>query len=239
MLRLGLRGLPGLPFAGGARNQTAPSLTPSADPRPEIDRGVITAFRRFRPVDAYDLIQWGKHEDVLLENYNLPVNSPEDARAWYHLRQSYVDTQLYAVDSLAERRVVGYIGLREIDLTLRMSVLGINFDPRVLDRGYGTDSLKCFLRHYFERWQYDSMHLDVAAFNMRGRRCYEKCGYRYTGERWKPFGGVVKQALKSPTVRDNPELFLRRGSQLYILFHDMVITRTDWRLRGLAEIASD
>ncbi len=114
--------------------------------RPEIGRGQVTAFRRFRSADASDLLRWGRHSDVLLESYNMVLDNREDAQRWLGLRQSWVDAQLYAVDSLREGRVVGYISLREIDMSRRTSVLGISFDPAAMGRGYGSDALYTFLQ---------------------------------------------------------------------------------------------
>ena len=200
----------------------------TSDPRPEMGRGRLTSFRRFRAVDADELLLWGKHSDAMLESYNLPLQTRDDARRWFMARQSWADSQLYAVDSLAERRVIGYIGLRQIDMVDRSSVLGISFDPGTLGRGHGTDSLIAFLAYYFESWCYTAMYLDVAACNVRARRCYEKCGYRYAGQRWKSFIGDTRRAQRSPVVQQNPELFRLGGLHPCVLYYDMSLTRAGW-----------
>ncbi len=196
--------------------------------RPQMGRGELTAFRRFRAEDAPDLLLWARHDDVLLESYNMELDTRHDAQQWLLNRLSWVDSQLYAVDSLSEGRVVGYICLREIDMRRRSSVLGISFDPKSVGCGYGTDALRTFLRYYFESWKYESMFLDVAGCNIRAKRCYEKCGYQQTGERWKPFSGQVHRAIKSPLVKQYPEMFKFSGLQFCVLFHDMCLTRTRW-----------
>ena len=200
--------------------------------RPEIGRGRVTSFHRFREVDAIDLLRWGKHADPLLESYNMDLATREDSQRWFNMRMSWVDAQLYAVKGLKEQRVIGYIGLREINVTNRTSVLGISFDPALVGRGYGLDALQTFLRYYFECWNYASMFLDVAATNFRAQRCYERCGYQYLSERWKPFTGSVRRAIQTQTFIQYPEFFQFNGRQLNQLFYDMRITREGWLERN-------
>ncbi|MCA1594912.1 MAG: GNAT family N-acetyltransferase [Chloroflexi bacterium] len=205
------------------------SSRPVPSQRPEIARGRLTSFRRFRAEDAQDLLRWGRHDDPLLDSYNMGLRTPAEASRWFEAREAWADAQLYAVDSLEEGRVIGYIGLREIDMARRCSVLGISFDPGIVGHGYGTDSLRCFLKHYFENWKYAAMFLDVAAPNRRAQRCYDRCGFLYTGERWKPFVGPSWKALKSPLVKDHPEMFQLSGNSLNMLYYDMYITLEQWR----------
>jgi diamine N-acetyltransferase len=223
-----------------ARQQTAMPPTPMVaaedqeisrtgrSDRPVIRQGRLTTFRRFREVDAPELLLWGEHDDILLESYNMGLRSREDALRWFGIRQGWLMAELFAVDSLSEGRVVGYIGLREIDIEGKTSVLGISFDPAALGRGYGTDALQTFLGYYFEEWEFEAMLLDVAGPNIRAQRSYEKCGFRYTGEHWKPFSGHARQALKSPLLREYPERFRLNGGSLSMLFYDMKITREQW-----------
>lgn len=226
LFRLGLRG-------SRRREQEKPDLRVRSETDreapPELGRGRVTSFRRFRAIDAPDLALWGHHTDVLFEGYNMDLRTADEALRWFDARQAWTDAQLYAVESLSERRVVGYIGLREIDLNRRRSVLGISFDPNALGKGYGTDSLRTFLKHYFETWRYDEMELDVAATNLRARRCYERCGFRLTGSRWKPFVGSTWKVMHSPDLRDFQEFFRVSGNSVSMLFYDMVITRDDWQ----------
>jgi RimJ/RimL family protein N-acetyltransferase len=195
---------------------------------PELGHGALTSFRRFQQADAVDLLRWGKHEDVLLDSYNLGLRTVEDTRRWLDSRMSYCDAQLYSVRSTAEDRVVGYISIREIDLANRSSVLGISFDPGVMGRGYGTDALNAFLRCYFETWNYKSMRLDVAAPNLRARRCYEKCGFRYVGERWRPYPGSSRRALRSEAAQQRPDAFRYNKGLLSMLYCDMELLRESW-----------
>src|SRR6185312_12805016 len=123
--------LPGWPGRRQERSNIHTQESPVAledHDRPEIGRGFKTSFRRFRLVDAYELIQWGTHGDPLLDSYNMELSTRSEAQRWFHSRQAWVDSQLYAVDSIEERRVVGYISLRCINLNERSSVLGISFD---------------------------------------------------------------------------------------------------------------
>jgi RimJ/RimL family protein N-acetyltransferase len=68
-------------------------------------------------------------------------------------------------------------------------------DKTAWNQGFGTAALREALRIGFEKMKLHRIHLVVLTENIRGLRCYEKCGFRREGLSRKAF-------LKSGTWRD-------------------------------------
>ncbi len=81
----------------------------------------------------------------------------------------------------ADGHYIGWLGLRvnDADQSARYRI-GIA-NPEYWGRGYGTEVTRLVLRYAFDTLQLHRVHLRVAAYNVRARRCYEKCGFRVEG----------------------------------------------------------
>jgi RimJ/RimL family protein N-acetyltransferase len=76
---------------------------------------------------------------------------------------------------------IGWVGLRVNDDEQSGSYrIGIE-NPEYWGRGYGTEVARLVLRYAFETLGLHRVHLKVAAYNVRARRCYEKAGFRLEG----------------------------------------------------------
>lgn len=76
---------------------------------------------------------------------------------------------------------IGNIELR-INWVHRCAELGIPIGEKdYWGKGYGTDTVKTLLRFAFELLNLHRVYLQVAEFNTRGIRCYEKCGFVHEG----------------------------------------------------------
>jgi len=81
----------------------------------------------------------------------------------------------------ADGRYIGWLGLRVNDDEQSGSYrIGIE-NPEYWGRGYGTEVAGLMLRYAFETLGLHRVHLKAAAYNLRGRRCYEKAGFRVEG----------------------------------------------------------
>jgi RimJ/RimL family protein N-acetyltransferase len=88
----------------------------------------------------------------------------------------------FAIETLADRKYIGTIGLHNIDWLSRHAKLAIVIgDKEYWDRGYGTEAVKVLLRLAFERMGRHRVELVVVTFNQRAIACYEKCGFRREG----------------------------------------------------------
>ena len=73
------------------------------------------------------------------------------------------------------------------------------------------------------------MRLDVAAENARARRAYEKCGFRSTGQRYRPVEDPETLAyLHEPRYRHLRPFYRVEGGRTYALFYRMQLDVEDW-----------
>lgn len=201
----------------------------SATPRrPRVlARGEKTVLREFERADVDRWLAWPRHRDPFFDTYNPPVLTARQRDLYYRQRVQSTDSRQYSVDDL-KGEFVGRISIREIDWQFGASVLGLSFHPERLNQGLGSDALCAFLTFYFRTLNMNSLFLDVAAFNERAYRVYEKCGFQRCGERW------------GEAQTDTPGVFRRREYEgIRHLFHweyglirpllvDMVLRREDW-----------
>ncbi|NLY67165.1 MAG: GNAT family N-acetyltransferase [Tissierellia bacterium] len=135
--------------------------------------------------DVYFLKEWGVHENPLLGDYNLPHLTTEELERWYHRKIRNNNNKYFGIFN-EENRFIGYMGIKNIRKILKDSVLGIVIDPNYVNRGYGTEAIVTFLDYYFNVMNMKKLYLEVAKFNKRAIRCYEKCGFKivdsYLGE---------------------------------------------------------
>ncbi len=193
-----------------------------------LARGVKCQVRTFNRDDVDRWMEWPPHLDPLYAaSYPRPMNRYE-RDAWYFERINRADYMMFAVDD-PQGHLVGLITLRNIDRQRSHAVLGITLRPEALSYGYGTDSLWAFLTYYFDSLRFDAMMLDVAAYNRRAQRVYEKCGFVYTGEHWGHFDDY--SVFSNDHYRGLRQYFRRHGAWIETLFYDMVLRRHDYYRR--------
>lgn len=126
--------------------------------------------------DVFAMRDWGIHKNPLLFDYNLPPLKDEDLERWYYLKTKGRSKRYYCVYN-EENKFIGYIGIKNIRRILREATLGIVFDPNYINQGYGTEGIITFLDYYFNKIKMKTLYLEVAKFNKRAIRCYEKSGF--------------------------------------------------------------
>lgn len=138
---------------------------------------------KIRPLilgDVYNMRSWGYHETPLLGDYNFPNMSDKEIEKWFRYKTFRWGNKYYGVIN-EENKLIGYMGIKSIKRIKRESTLGIVFDPNYINRGYGTEALVLFLKYYFEDMKMRRMYLEVAEFNKRAYRVYEKLGFKNVG----------------------------------------------------------
>jgi RimJ/RimL family protein N-acetyltransferase len=149
---------------------------------------------------------------------------------YYTSKRNAGDVRQLAVEG-EDGRLVGRINLREIDWFARTAVLGISFRSDSLGQGLGTEALILLLEHFFERMEMSALFLDVAAHNLRARRCYERCGFRPIGEHWGEPSPDLAGIFRDPRRADLRPLFQRDRGLIRPLLIDMAIHRADYAAR--------
>jgi diamine N-acetyltransferase len=143
---------------------------------------------RLRAIDRKDLplfVTWLNDPEVR-ENISiyvpLSINQEEE---WFNsmLKQS-IEEQPLTIEVLQgeEWSVVGDMSLFKIDFHNRNAEIGIFIgDKQYWGQGYGVDAMRLMLRHGFNNLNLNRIYLRVYETNLRGIRCYEKCGFKLEG----------------------------------------------------------
>ena len=72
-------------------------------------------------------------------------------------------------------RLIGSIGLNQIDFRYRSASLGMMMGEKSMwGKGYGTEATRLVVRYAFEELHLNRVQLHVYEYNLRGMRVYEK-----------------------------------------------------------------
>lgn len=92
----------------------------------------------------------------------------------------------FAIINLENDKMIGTVGLENINFIDRYAVLGIFIgDKDFRNNGYGSEAIKLLLDYGFNYLNLESVKLNLLAFNERALACYKKCGFKETGRRRK------------------------------------------------------
>jgi len=159
------------------------------DPLPGTDKLEIAVgrvkLRRFIRTDLEHRCTWPTYEEPVFGHLNLRLDTPRQRDAWFQREWTARQPFWFAVED-ENGRLIGSITLRDVSRWRRTTRLGIHLHPNRLDRGYGTEALRLLIDYYFTALRYRLLKLDVAAYNKRAIRCYEKLGFKLMFEFWRP-----------------------------------------------------
>lgn len=173
---------------------------------------------------VYDLREWEKYEDPLFNDYNFPYVCDYDIEKWFKLRVSQTDSQSFAVIN-EEYKTIGLINIKNIKRILKIANLGIVFDRRYINFGYGTTALKALLEYYFKDMKMRTLYLDVAVHNTRAIRIYEKCGFIKVKKYCIKLKGVE---LEDIPRENRSEYFTIRNNTIYFYCYKMKLSKNEY-----------
>jgi RimJ/RimL family protein N-acetyltransferase len=126
------------------------------------------------------------HNDVgTARTYALPQPTTlEQDEAWFAEVSAQRDTTVFTIYERASWRPVGTAYLTDIDHRQRRAEFGILIgEVASRGRGYGTEAARLVLDVAFTALGLHSVMLTCYAYNLAGRRAYEKAGFREFGRR--------------------------------------------------------
>jgi RimJ/RimL family protein N-acetyltransferase len=171
--------------------------------------------------------RWPPFSDPLYRLFDWPHRSARENRVWFTNLLRDRTRVYYAVEN-ESNDLIGRISLREIRAH-HSARLGIGFGAQFVGQGYGTDALRIFLRHFFLDLGFGTMVLDVAAINERAVRCYERCGFEFTGSHYEYLAKYQDMMFLQEEPYQHLQRFCesdaRRG---WILTYDMALTKRQW-----------
>lgn len=187
-------------------------------------KGSKVKIRLLRYEDVLEMKNWGKHDDPLFKDYNFPSLNDDEVRSWYNYRSSRKDSRCFSVFD-EENRMIGYINIRNIRKIMRTARLGIVFDPTVLNKGYGSDAIMTLLDYFFNDMKMNTLYLDVAKFNKRAIRCYEKCGFRVIRQYQAKHSDLKEETYNDESYVWRDEFFSIRNNIIYCRYYEMKVQK--------------
>nr|WP_300001986.1 GNAT family N-acetyltransferase [Tissierella sp.] len=184
--------------------------------------GNRVTIRPLKVADVFHMRNWGLHKNSLLDDYNFPVMSDSQIHRWYEIKTRSFFNKYFAIFS-EEDRLIGYMGLKEIKYLKKESTLGIVFDPDMMNSGYGTETLKIFLREYFNAMNMKRMYLEVAEFNTRAQSVYKKMGFENIGYYLEEFDLDIDQ--DDPYFKESQSCFVINDNKIYNYVYKMKLEK--------------
>lgn len=136
--------------------------------------------------DVHKMVSWGKHLDSRFYHYNFDLTTEHGFNLWYKSKKKIFYRKIYKVED-EFNNMVGFITIKNINWPTRTAEMGIVFNPKILNQGYGTLGLKLILKEFFEVLNMNRLYLRVAGFNDRAYKSYIKSGFVEFKKTEEPF----------------------------------------------------
>ena len=193
--------------------------------------GKRVSIDKLKLQDVFEMRSWGFHENPLIEDYNFPPMNDDEIKLWFKRKTDTIFNKYYGVKN-EEGKLIGYMGIKDIKRLRRQSTLGIVFDPNYINKAYGTETLESFLIYYFTEMKMKSMILEVAEFNRRAYKLYEKMGFKPVGYYLDEFFNSALD-LRDPYYVEEKSSFVIKGEKIYNYIYKMKLDKKDFiGLRG-------
>lgn len=186
-------------------------------------KGKRITIRELKLEDVFSMKNWGFHENTLIEDYNFPPMNDKEIKLWYKMKTDRLFNKYYGVLN-ENNQLIGYMGIKDIKVVRRESTLGIVLDPNNVDKGYGTEILDTFLQYYFTEMKMRKMILEVAEFNKRAYRVYEKIGFLPIGYYLDEFFDSELD-LTDPYYLEAKSSFVITDKKIYNYIYKMVVDK--------------
>lgn len=136
--------------------------------------------------DAKLLKQWIEFEDPIFSGYNYNNLNETQEILWFLLKQKKYHSKYYSIKD-EKGRLLGFIGLKEINFMLKIAKLGIVIEPSYVSKGLGSQVMKDFLDICFDELKIRRIDLEVNAWNYRAINLYKKFGFKEVKEEYQEF----------------------------------------------------
>jgi len=194
--------------------------------------GERVRIRPWRRADTLMQERWPRYSEPFSSLWNIPrpYHSSYDDQFWTGA------TEAWAIE-LRSGQLIGRLSLREIDRKQQSARLGISLAQPYVGQGLGGEALRLFLAYYFGSLGFQRMVLDVAAFNQRAVRCYQRLGFVELRSEWRHTGNdPVLRLLDEEQYQHLRPYFRRNRFDTQVEFYEMELTREAWLAAGGALI---
>jgi len=148
--------------------------------RPPLE-GALVRLRAVEESDLRRIHEMFNDPEVLhfLEVVTFPQPMAGTVDWWTISRKD--PSSLHLTIETVSGELVGAIGLRGVNGRTRAATLGLWIGKPYWDHGYGTDAVRTVCRFAFREMNLRRVELHVHESNPRGKRAYEKVGFKEEG----------------------------------------------------------
>lgn len=189
-------------------------------------KGERVTIRPLRVEDVFYMRNWGFHDNPLLSDYNFPTMTDNEVHTWFKYKTLPWFNRYFGVLN-EEKRLIGYMGIKNIKQVKKESTLGIVFDPNYVDQGYGSETLKLFLNYYFKHLKMKRMYLEVAEFNKRAYKAYWNLGFKPVGYYLDEFHDTNLDLNNSYFLKHKSS-FVIKGKKIYNYVYKMKLSKDEF-----------
>ena len=149
-------------------------------PRPL--EGQLVRLRAREESDLEHFYRWINDWEVIKFLGTRYVQSRKYEQEWLASGDPSLSNTRFVVETLADRRTIGWVGLHTGSPENRTADLGIAIGEHdFLDGGYGSDTMRVVCRYGFNMMNLNRIDLTVFDWNPRAIRVYEKVGFQHEG----------------------------------------------------------
>lgn len=128
---------------------------------------------------------WKWIRDVKVTRYmtgaQFPKTYAEEVR-WFKKMKRKKDELLFTILDDSTKRPIGTLGIHQISHFNKKASIGIMIGEKTYwNIGFGTDAMKTALQYCFKTLKLNKVSLTVDVDNIRGMKCYQKCGFKKVG----------------------------------------------------------
>lgn len=139
------------------------------------------ALRSMATEDAWLLYRWFNDQRVTADlGAQAPVIGAPIEKVTARVQEALAsETEMHLIIvTLAERKSIGIVSLREIDMRNETAELRVIIgEPPMWDQGYGREAVAILRDHGFNVLNLHRVHLKVAEHNHRAIACFSSCGF--------------------------------------------------------------
>jgi RimJ/RimL family protein N-acetyltransferase len=167
-------------------------------------------LREMTRSDVDQMAEWPLFREPDLRWANLDLYGYRERDAYFERNRSNASRRRFVVLDRRDR-VVGTIGLRNLNYLAEEGTLGIIIRADEVGCGFGGDAIRNLLHYGFGTLCLRRVVLDVAESNLRARRCYERIGFYRTGQHVGPGGARYVDMVIYRRTFELVERSLNRG----------------------------
>ncbi|MFB0972360.1 MAG: GNAT family protein [Neofamilia sp.] len=188
--------------------------------------GDYVFFEKLTIEHIREMRHWGIHTSPLFRDYNFIFRSDEERKNFLLQKTLSPLNKYYAIIYINE--VIGFLGIKKINYFTKNSTLGIVLNPDLVGMGYGTAVLWKFLDFYFNVQKMKKMELEVAGYNPRARKLYEKMGFKVKKSYLEPYPNLFLDE-DSKEYKEFKEEFVMKNGRLYNYIYRMELQKEEFK----------